>query len=331
MSAPHLPKSHPCRGATGKEGQFCTPQHQLHPNDLARAVNQLSSNRLYRPASKSSSADLFIKLPEVTIEVQDKSGLAIGVSFADIREEVAKSIGKGRVLWLLIALKLKESLGHWVGEEKPLVLTPGCYQEGKRKHGGLLYRPVESTGWQKRIWMGTWQDVTTRLEAKGNALTVRTDLELVIPHPSHVKMFLGDEDFQVVKQIAERTRDGVSSTTVRIPFLSRFYNFTQPPAPGSAALQRPPAVWVCQLGSPDGKDFEIVGNAFQVKGVLTNVDDLKKAIDPSFSPFQSSKIYIYSQKDGRWVREDEEAAVNRGKSKADCYGFMLPAGAAGAA
>ncbi|CAJ1369330.1 unnamed protein product [Effrenium voratum] len=100
----------------------------------------------------------------------------------------------------------------------------------------------------------------------------------------------------------------------------------------AGAASAPPAVWVRQLQpSKDGKDFEIVGNAFQVKGGLTNVDDLKKAIDPSFSPFQSSKIDIYSQKDGRWVREDEEAAVKCGRSKADCYGFMLPAGAAGAA
>ncbi|CAJ1435930.1 unnamed protein product [Effrenium voratum] len=80
---------------------------------------------------------------------------------------------------------------------------------------------------------------------------------------------------------------------------------------GSAAPQRPPAVWVCQLGSPDGKNFEVIGNPFQVKGVLANVDDLKKAIDPSLSAFQASKIDIYRRKDGGWFKEDEESAVGR--------------------
>ncbi|CAJ1421465.1 unnamed protein product [Effrenium voratum] len=99
----------------------------------------------------------------------------------------------------------------------------------------------------------------------------------------------------------------------------------------SSRPQQAGAVWVRQL-QQDGKDFEIVGNAFQVKGVLTNVDDLKKAIKAEEElSIAASKIDVYSQKDGRWVREDEEAAVKCDRSKADCYGFMLPAGAAGAA
>ncbi|CAJ1446015.1 unnamed protein product, partial [Effrenium voratum] len=101
---------------------------------------------------------------------------------------------------------------------------------------------------------------------------------------------------------------------------------------GSAASQPPPAVWVCQLGSPDGKDFEIVGNAFKITASVSDVDDLKEAIEKKAKlSVAAFKIDIYRQKEGGWVREDEEAAVNRGKSKADCYGFMLPAGAAGAA
>ncbi|CAJ1388439.1 unnamed protein product [Effrenium voratum] len=105
-------------------------------------------------------------------------------------------------------------------------------------------------------------------------------------------------------------------------------------AQGSAASQRPPAVWVCQLGSPDGKNFEVIGNPFQVKGVLANVDDLKKAIKqekPNRVICDADEIDIYSQKDGGWVKSDEESEVDRGKSKADCYGFTIPAGAAGAA
>ncbi|CAJ1431430.1 unnamed protein product [Effrenium voratum] len=94
---------------------------------------------------------------------------------------------------------------------------------------------------------------------------------------------------------------------------------------GRAAASKP--VWVRQL-QKDGEEFEIIGNAFQVKGVLTNVDDLKKAIkqeNPNTVSCDAYQIDIYRQEEGGWVREDEEAAVNRGKSKADCYGFVLPA------
>ena len=200
---------------------------QLHSSNLAAAVNRLTSNRLYRPAPKSSSADLFIKQSKLTIEVQDKSGVSAGVSFSDVCDEVAKCIKKGPVLWVLVALKLKESLVRWVGEEKPLVLTPGVYQEEKTD-GGLLYSPNAKRKWQKRILNGKWFDVSSKLEIKGVPLTVRQDLELVIPHPSHVKTFLGDDDFEIVKQLAERTIHELPGRVVSIPFLSRFYNFKTP-------------------------------------------------------------------------------------------------------
>ncbi|CAJ1404551.1 unnamed protein product [Effrenium voratum] len=101
---------------------------------------------------------------------------------------------------------------------------------------------------------------------------------------------------------------------------------------GGAASQPSAAVWVCQLGSPDGKEPETIGSAFKITASVSDVDDLKKAIKAEEElSIAASKIDVYSQKDGRWVREDEEAAVKCGRSKADCYGFMLPAGAAGAA
>ena len=64
------------------------------------------------PDPMSRSADLFIKQPTFTIEVQDKSGVSTGVSFADVRKEVGKCIQSGSVLWVLVALKLDESLSH---------------------------------------------------------------------------------------------------------------------------------------------------------------------------------------------------------------------------
>ncbi|CAJ1408747.1 unnamed protein product [Effrenium voratum] len=103
-------------------------------------------------------------------------------------------------------------------------------------------------------------------------------------------------------------------------------------AQGSAAPQRPPAVWVCQLGSPDGKDFKVIGNPFQVKGVLANVDDLKEGIkNKAELSIPSFKMDIYSKEDGGWVKEESMSASLRETDEADCYGFTIPAGAAGAA
>ncbi|CAJ1442924.1 unnamed protein product, partial [Effrenium voratum] len=99
----------------------------------------------------------------------------------------------------------------------------------------------------------------------------------------------------------------------------------------SAATQIKP-VWVRQLEQDDEK-FVQIGSSFKVQGELADVDDVKEAIaqkKPNTVSCDADEIDIYSQKEGGWVREDEEAAVNRGKSRADCYGFTLP-GAAGVA
>ncbi|CAJ1455662.1 unnamed protein product [Effrenium voratum] len=92
-----------------------------------------------------------------------------------------------------------------------------------------------------------------------------------------------------------------------------------------------PAVWVQQIRK-DGKKFETIGSAFKITASVSDVDDLKEAIEKKEKlTIAASKIDIYHQEDGRWLKEDEDSAVNRSTSKADCYGFMLPAGAAGAA
>ena len=111
-----------------------------------------------RPGPKSSSADLFIKHPTLTIEVQNKSGVSTGVSFANVCQEVGKCIQQGSVLWVLVALKLKESLSRWAGEARPLVLESGIYQEEELADagsGGLLYGSKSKGRWQKRIQNGT--------------------------------------------------------------------------------------------------------------------------------------------------------------------------------
>ena len=59
---------------------------------------------------------------------------------------------------------------------------------------------------------------------------MRQELQLVIPHPNHIKAFLGDSDFKIVEKLAENPGDRM----VDISFLSRFYNFQPPPAQGTS-------------------------------------------------------------------------------------------------
>ncbi|CAJ1381011.1 unnamed protein product [Effrenium voratum] len=92
------------------------------------------------------------------------------------------------------------------------------------------------------------------------------------------------------------------------------------------------AVWVCQLGSPDGKP-ETVGSAFKITASVSDVDDLKEAIKqkkPNTVSCDADELDIYSRKDGGWVKETRMSSSLRNTDEADCYGFMLPAGAAGA-
>ncbi|CAK9031248.1 Ubiquitin-like domain-containing protein, partial [Durusdinium trenchii] len=77
----------------------------------------------------------------------------------------------------------------------------------------------------------------------------------------------------------------------------------------------------------DGDTFEQMGNAFPIDPVPSNIAYLKKAIKPEKPnkvKCDADEIDIFSQQDGSWIREDEEASVNRGTSKTDCYGFTLP-------
>ena len=96
------------------------------------------------------------------------------------------------MVWVLIALKLNDSLGRWVGQDNPLVLGSGTYQE-EAVGGGLLYRQRLDGGWKG----------IQKQAGKGTELTVRKGLQLVIPHPEHVKDFLG-EDFEMPCDRQER-------------------------------------------------------------------------------------------------------------------------------
>ncbi|CAJ1456832.1 unnamed protein product [Effrenium voratum] len=108
--------------------------------------------------------------------------------------------------------------------------------------------------------------------------------------------------------------------------MSNYLDFNETPVVLSSAAPQPiSAVWVCQLGSPDGKDFEIVGNAFKITASVSDVDDLKKAIKqekPNRVICDADEIDIYSKEDGRWVKEAKMSASLRDTDEADCYGFM---------
>eukprot|EP00434_Breviolum_minutum_P046603 symbB.v1.2.042318.t1/scaffold9732.1/size2481/1 len=74
--------------------------------------------------------------------------------------------------------------------------------------------------------------------------------------------------------------------------------------------------------------LEFAGNPFQVKDKdMKNVDDLKKAIkteNPATVQCDAFQIDIFSRQEDGWKKEDEEASVERGVSKLDCYGYLIP-------
>lgn len=76
----------------------------------------------------------------------------------------------------------------------------------------------------------------------------------------------------------------------------------------------------------DGKGgFEFVGNPFKITGAVGDVDDLKKAIKKEEKlSIAASKIDVFCQQDGKWSKEDEETSIERGVSKSDCYGYLIP-------
>ncbi|CAJ1415363.1 unnamed protein product [Effrenium voratum] len=97
--------------------------------------------------------------------------------------------------------------------------------------------------------------------------------------------------------------------------------------PSGTDATAPRAVWVRQLSKPrkDGKEFELIGNAFKITASVVDVDDLKEAIEKKEKlTIAASKIDVYRQKDGGWVKEEKMSASLRDTDEADCYGFVLP-------
>ncbi|CAK9104299.1 unnamed protein product [Durusdinium trenchii] len=89
----------------------------------------------------------------------------------------------------------------------------------------------------------------------------------------------------------------------------------KPPRLDQAFGTQTKAVWVRQLQQE-------IGNAFQVKGELLNVDDLKE----EKLSIAASKIDIYSSKDGKWIwkKEEKMSACLRDISEENPYGYIVP-------
>eukprot|EP00434_Breviolum_minutum_P036636 symbB.v1.2.032469.t1/scaffold3898.1/size48671/1 len=209
----------------------------LHPNNLLAAMKKMDSNKVYRPGPQSGSADTFIKQDGFVIELQDKSGVASGITWGDVCKEVNKCLKDGHVIWVMIAIKLSETMLRWVGD-KPLVLKAGYYQEeAVSKNSMLLYRPECSKHWTQKIVNGKFEKLISGKNTTGQhtELLVRENLEVVIAPPSAIKEFLGAQDFEIVQRLAEQKTDEAIGGKIEVPFLSRFYNFGSRASTGRAA------------------------------------------------------------------------------------------------
>ncbi|CAK9010883.1 unnamed protein product [Durusdinium trenchii] len=116
-----------------------------------------------------------------------------------------------------------------------------------------------------------------------------------------------------------------SSYHMKLLIAHELQNIPLPTSGGTGTA--PPAVWVRQIRKDDNGGFELVGNAFKITGAVSDIDDLKKAIKaekPNKMKCDADEIDIFSQQDGNWSKEDEEASIKRGVSKLDCYGYLIP-------
>ncbi|CAK9083502.1 unnamed protein product [Durusdinium trenchii] len=77
----------------------------------------------------------------------------------------------------------------------------------------------------------------------------------------------------------------------------------------------------------DGDTFAQIGNAFPIDPVPSNIAYLKEAIktkNPATVQCDAFQIDIFSQQDGKWIKEEKMSASLRDTDETDCYGFTLP-------
>ena len=171
----------------------------LHHESLTWVMTAVvRSGRIYRPREMSRSADTFIKQPRFLLEIQDKSGVSAGLTFLDIIAEAGKCVQKGAVVLLIIHLKLSDEVAAWVGNGV-LTLKPGNYSRGD--DGSLL--GWDANGETYLIASGKQRTSKAGKKPKTAVLRVRAGLEIVVPSENAVTEFLGAEDFQRVKKLAE--------------------------------------------------------------------------------------------------------------------------------
>ena len=82
--------------------------------------------------------------------------------------------------------------------------------------------------------------------------------------------------------------------------------------------------WVREL-KLQGDEFQPIGNAFQVKSTLMNVDDLKVAIKTVMQlPIAAPRIDIFCLTDGKWNKEHRMSAALHDTDEDHPYGYVSP-------
>ncbi|CAK9076389.1 unnamed protein product [Durusdinium trenchii] len=115
-----------------------------------------------------------------------------------------------------------------------------------------------------------------------------------------------------------------SSYHMKLLIARKLQQIPLPTSGGTGTAQ--PAVWVRQIRK-DGDTFEQIGNAFPIDPVPFNIAYLKKAIKaekPNKVKCDADEIDIFSQQDGKWIKEEKMSASLRDTDETDCYGFTLP-------
>ena len=174
----------------------------IRREDFADFMSAVAPNYLYSQGDRaSSSADSIVAQEGWKLELQAKALTSKALGWADVRQEVAKSLPEPHnVTLVIIALKLKEELEQWVNATPDGILTldaadyevyeVGAGARGHLRRDGEWLAPVppEDQNAEKR---------------QSSELKIREGMEVVIPSLSQIKEFLGEDDVNSIQKVAE--------------------------------------------------------------------------------------------------------------------------------
>ena len=184
----------------------------MRPEDFGDFMSAVAPNYLYSQGDRaSSSADSIVSQEGWKLELQAKALTSKALSWADVRQEVNKSLPEPHnVSLVIIALKLKAELEQWVNATPDGILTldAGDYEVGA---GGHLRRE-SADGESQDLVNGEWlaSEDQTAEKRKGSELRIREGMEVVIPSLSQIKEFLGEDDVNSIRKVAKGKPTDVS-------------------------------------------------------------------------------------------------------------------------